>query len=130
MPPSTDPSMCSGPEGGSRARLRPSASRPWALHWLYPVYSLSLRWAGIDSAEDLEDARLRAKWKIGHEALESRIGQLKEARYLSGGGSSFPEGPQIARSGHEQHLDGAVAFAASESRLSRLTAFERLDLRQ
>jgi hypothetical protein len=74
-----------------------------------------LRWAGIDSAEDLDDARLRAEWKIGHEALESRIGHLKEARYLSGGGSSFPERPQIARSGHEQHLGGAVSFAAPES---------------
>jgi ubiquinone/menaquinone biosynthesis C-methylase UbiE len=56
------------------------------LHWLYPVYSPLLRWAGIDSAEDLDDAELRAKWARGRAVLESRIGPLQEERYLSGGG--------------------------------------------
>lgn len=64
-------------------RARPD--RGW-LRWLYPVYSLVLRWAGIDSAEDLDDARLRAKWQSGREVLASRIGHIEEERYLNGGG--------------------------------------------
>jgi len=64
-------------------RARPD--RGW-LRWLYPVYSLVLRWSGIDSAEDLDDARLRAKWQRGRAVLERRIGHLEEERYLSGGG--------------------------------------------
>jgi demethylmenaquinone methyltransferase/2-methoxy-6-polyprenyl-1,4-benzoquinol methylase len=64
-------------------RARPD--RGW-LHWLYPVYSRVLRWAGIDSAEDLDDARFRAKWKSGRAVLESRVGHLEEERYLSGSG--------------------------------------------
>jgi len=65
------------------ARARPD--RRW-LRWLYPVYSLVIRWAGIDSAEDLDDARLRAEWQRGRAVLERRIGHLEEERYLSGGG--------------------------------------------
>ena len=64
-------------------RARPD--RGW-LRWLYPVYSRVLRWAGIDSAKDLDDARLRAKWKSGRAVLESRVGHLEEERYLSGAG--------------------------------------------
>lgn len=64
-------------------RARPD--RGW-LRWLYPLYSRVLRWAGIDSAEDLDDARLRAKWSSGRSVLARRVGQLTEERYLSGGG--------------------------------------------
>ncbi|MBO6940589.1 MAG: class I SAM-dependent methyltransferase [Deltaproteobacteria bacterium] len=64
-------------------RARPDRG---CLRWLYPVYSRLLRWAGIDSAEDLDDDRLRAKWKSGRGVLQRRLGSLEEERYLSGGG--------------------------------------------
>jgi ubiquinone/menaquinone biosynthesis C-methylase UbiE len=64
-------------------RARPDGG---ALHWLYPVYSRVLRWAGIDSVEDLDDARLRAKWERGRAVLRERLESLEEERYLSGGG--------------------------------------------
>ncbi len=64
-------------------RARPD--RGW-LHWLYPLYSRVLRWAGIDSAEDLDDARLRARWQSGRRVLEHRIGHVEEERYLGGSG--------------------------------------------
>jgi demethylmenaquinone methyltransferase/2-methoxy-6-polyprenyl-1,4-benzoquinol methylase len=52
------------------------------LRWLYPVYSRLLRWAGIDSAEDLDDARLRRKWARGQAVLRDRLEDLHEERYL------------------------------------------------
>jgi hypothetical protein len=74
--------------GGRIAIMDFDRARPdrGLLRWLYPTYSLVLRWAGIDSAEDLDDARLRAKWKRGRAVLENRIGHLEEERYLSGAG--------------------------------------------
>lgn len=56
------------------------------LHCFFPVYSRVLQWAGIDSAEDLDDDRLREKWKSGRQILERRIDHLEEERYLGGGG--------------------------------------------
>ena len=56
------------------------------LRWLYPAYSRLLRWAGIDAREDLDDARLRAKWQRGRATLARRIGPISEERYLGGVG--------------------------------------------
>jgi ubiquinone/menaquinone biosynthesis C-methylase UbiE len=70
--------------GGRVAIMDFDRSRPdhgW-LRWLYSVYSPVLKWSGIDSAEDLNDARLRAKWQRGRAVLERRIGHIKEERYL------------------------------------------------
>ncbi len=65
------------------ARARPDHG---PLHYLYPAYSRVLRWAGIDSEEDLDDARLRAKWARGQALLHERLENVEEERYLSGGG--------------------------------------------
>lgn len=68
------------------------------LRWLHPVYSLVLRWAGIDAAEDLDDAQLRDKWSRGRAVLERRLGPFEEERYLSGCGvilsSAAPNGKE------------------------------------
>ena len=56
------------------------------LRWLYPVYSFVLKRAGIDTAEDLDDAGLRARWERGRKFLEGRLVGLQEERYLQGTG--------------------------------------------
>ncbi len=74
--------------GGNFAIMDFSRSRPdrGPLRWLYPIYSLVLRFAGIDAAEDLDDARLRAKWERGRHLLQERLVGLREERYLQGTG--------------------------------------------
>lgn len=74
--------------GGRFAIMDFDRARPdqGILRWLYPVYSAVLQWAGIDSAEDLDDARLRSKWGRGRAVLEERLENLQEQRYLNGGG--------------------------------------------
>lgn len=52
------------------------------LRRLYPVYSRLLQWAGIDTAEDLDDERLQAKWRRGRDVLRARLSELHEERYL------------------------------------------------
>jgi SAM-dependent methyltransferase len=39
------------------------------LRWLYPIYSFALRHAGIDTAEDLDNAKLQAKWERGRDVM-------------------------------------------------------------
>lgn len=53
------------------------------LRWLYPAYSALLRRTGIDSAEDLDDARLRARWRRGRELLDTLLENTRERRYLA-----------------------------------------------
>ena len=74
--------------GGSLAIMDFGKSRPdhGLLHWLFPLYSIALRAAGIDSAEDLDNARLEAKWARGKEVLKTRLGNLTEEHYFSGVG--------------------------------------------
>lgn len=57
-----------------------------ALRWLYPVYSRLLRLVGIDSAEDLDNAQLAAKWSRGCELLRARLCHVQESTYLRGMG--------------------------------------------
>lgn len=74
--------------GGSLAIMvfaRSQADRG-PLRWLYPVYAGALRSAGLNGAEDLDDARVRAKWQQGREVLSSRLGDLHEEHYLDGMG--------------------------------------------
>ena len=54
------------------------------LRWFYPFYSYLLRQAGIDSREDVDDARLRAKWEQGRKLLESRLTDIVMETYLQG----------------------------------------------
>lgn len=56
------------------------------LRWLYPIYSGALRGTGLNGAEDLDDARVREKWRHGREVLEGRLGALHEEHYLQGMG--------------------------------------------
>lgn len=56
------------------------------LRWLFPLYSIVLRYAGIDSAEDLDNARLEANWARGKDVLKARLGSLYEEHYLYGAG--------------------------------------------
>jgi ubiquinone/menaquinone biosynthesis C-methylase UbiE len=74
--------------GGSLSIMDFGKSRPdrGLLRWLFPLYSIALRWAGIDSAEDLENAKLEAKWARGKDVLKARLGRLNEERYLNGAG--------------------------------------------
>lgn len=50
--------------GGSLSIMDFGKPRPdrGLLRWLFPLYSIVLRRAGIDSAEDLDNAKLEAKW--------------------------------------------------------------------
>ena len=52
------------------------------LRWLYPLYSRLLIVTGIDAPEDLDDARLQARWRRGLEILESNLVNLKVDRYF------------------------------------------------
>lgn len=75
-------SSCCDRVAGSRSwtsRARPDHG---VLRWLYPLYSTLLQWAGIDSAEDLDDARLKAKWERGRALLREHLVDVREERYL------------------------------------------------
>ncbi len=84
--------------GGSLSIMDFGKSRPehGLLRWLFPIYCIALRAAGIDSAEDLDNARLEAKWARGKEVLNTRLVSLNEEHYLDGVGliiaASKPEG--------------------------------------
>ncbi len=56
------------------------------LRWLYPLYAGALRSTGMNGAEDLDDARVREKWRHGREVLRSRVGDFHEEHYLDGMG--------------------------------------------
>ena len=74
--------------GGPMAILDFDRARPdhgW-LRRCYPLYSRLLHWSGIDSAEDVDDARLRAKWARGRAAFDGRMVGVTEERYLDGAG--------------------------------------------
>jgi ubiquinone/menaquinone biosynthesis C-methylase UbiE len=74
--------------GGSLSIMDFGKSRPdrGLLRWLFPLYSIALRGAGIDSAEDLDNANLEAKWARGKDVLKARLGSLNEENYLNGAG--------------------------------------------
>lgn len=74
--------------GGSLAVMDFGKSRPdrGLLRWLFPLYSITLQRAGIDSAEDLDNAKLEAKWARGKGVLKVRLGSLNEEHYLGGAG--------------------------------------------
>lgn len=74
--------------GGRLAVMDFGRTRPerGPLRWLYPVYAALLRRAGIDTAEDLDDARLREKWERGRRLLRSRLTDVVEETYLLGTG--------------------------------------------
>lgn len=52
------------------------------LRYLYPVYRRVLIASGIDSPEDLQDERLRARWEDGRRYLRDHLDELQEERYL------------------------------------------------
>jgi ubiquinone/menaquinone biosynthesis C-methylase UbiE len=56
------------------------------LRWLYPFYSRLLQRTGIDTADDLDDAQLQAKWRGGKEVLRDRLQEFGERTYLWGAG--------------------------------------------
>lgn len=74
--------------GGSLSIMDFGKSRPdhGLLRWLFPLYSIALRRAGIDSAEDLDNAKLKEKWERGKDVLKTRLGSFNEEYYLSGAG--------------------------------------------
>jgi ubiquinone/menaquinone biosynthesis C-methylase UbiE len=74
--------------GGRIAIMDFQRSRParGLLRWLYPLYSFALQRAGIDSAEDLDNAQLREKWERGRRLLQARLRDLEEVTYLQGAG--------------------------------------------
>ena len=74
--------------GGRFATMDFEKSRPdkGLLRWLYPVYRIVLQYAGIDSAEDLDNAKLEAKWARGKGVLRERLIGLREEHYLNGAG--------------------------------------------
>jgi ubiquinone/menaquinone biosynthesis C-methylase UbiE len=74
--------------GGSLSIMDFRKSRPESglLRWLFPYYSIALREACIDSAEDLDNAMLEAKWARGKEVLKARLVSLREEHYLNGVG--------------------------------------------
>jgi ubiquinone/menaquinone biosynthesis C-methylase UbiE len=74
--------------GGRIAIMDFQRARPdrGLLHWLYPLYSIALRWTGIDTAEDLDDARLQEKWRRGREVLRARLADVTEDAYQHGAG--------------------------------------------
>lgn len=61
------------------ARTRPDQG---PLRRLYPVYAYLLRVAGIDTREDLDDARLQARWTKGRQYLQGQLDEWYESHYL------------------------------------------------
>lgn len=59
------------------------AERGWARA-LYPVYAAVLRMARFDTAADLDDAALRARWQAGRAILRSALDGWHEEPYLGG----------------------------------------------
>ncbi|MBI1247991.1 methyltransferase domain-containing protein [bacterium] len=74
--------------GGIISILDFGKSRPdrGLLRWLFPLYSMALKCTGIDSAEDLDSAKLEVKWARGKEVLRKRLAYLEEDHYLDGAG--------------------------------------------
>ena len=74
--------------GGRIAILDFARSRPerGVLHRLYPLYSRALVALGVDTAEDVDDAALQARWEAGREALRARLPDLVEERFRKGAG--------------------------------------------
>jgi ubiquinone/menaquinone biosynthesis C-methylase UbiE len=74
--------------GGSFSIMDFGQSRPdhGLLRWLFPLYSIALRRAGIDSAEDLDNSQLTRKWERGKDVLKTRLGGFHEELYLNGAG--------------------------------------------
>src|SRR5690606_24029029 len=56
------------------------------LLWLYPLYRLAVRCAGMDPSRDFENAALEAKWKRGRALLRERLINVQEEAYLEGAG--------------------------------------------
>lgn len=56
------------------------------LRWVYPVYRTILERAGVQTAEYLDDAKVRAKWQRGRARLLARLGTLHEEPHLQGMG--------------------------------------------
>lgn len=78
------------------------------LRRTFPVYRRLLQRAGIDSAEDLDDARFRSRWRRGREILGHRLEDITEERYLretgmivagTKPGRGFPSGEVGSRGG-------------------------------
>lgn len=59
------------------------AERGWA-RGLYPLYAAALRAAHIDTAADLEDGALRARWNAGRAMLGEVLEGWREEPYLGG----------------------------------------------
>jgi len=70
--------------GGRIAIMDFGRSRPdhGPLRWLYPLCRFVLERTGIDSAEDLDDSRLRARWERGRRILRMRLDDYREETYL------------------------------------------------
>lgn len=70
--------------GGRIAIMDFDRARPdrGPLRYLYPLYRRVLIGAGIDSPEDLDDDRLRARWKRGRSFLHDELDDVREERYL------------------------------------------------
>lgn len=56
------------------------------LRWLYPFYRFAVRCAGIDPANDFDNAALEAKWRRGRNVLRARLAEMQEESYLHGTG--------------------------------------------
>lgn len=74
--------------GGSIAIMDFDRSYPESgiIRWLFPLYSTFLRWAGIDSNEDLDNEKLMVKWDSGKDVIETRCEDLHVEHYLQGTG--------------------------------------------
>lgn len=83
------------------------------LRWLYPIYSFALRHTGIDTAEDLDNAKLQAKWERGRDVMRAELIDLREKTYLRGTGIILsgrkPEGGARAEGGSFDDAQGGNA---------------------
>lgn len=72
--------------GGRLVIMDFAGSRPerGLFRWLFPLYAAALRFAGIDTARDLDDAALRARWERGRRLLEERLENMRVETYFNG----------------------------------------------
>jgi ubiquinone/menaquinone biosynthesis C-methylase UbiE len=87
--------------GGSVSIMVFVRSRPdrGPLRHFYPIYGYAIQRSGLDRAGDLDDAKLRQKWRRGKALLKSRLDDYREEHHLLGtlailaGRKSVDQGP-------------------------------------
>jgi ubiquinone/menaquinone biosynthesis C-methylase UbiE len=95
--------------GGSVSIMVFVRSRPerGPLRHFYPIYGYAIQHSGLDRAGDLDDAKLRQKWRRGKALLRSRLDNYREEHYLLGTLAILAGRKSIHQDAYPVHLEVA-----------------------